>query len=269
MIASRNPGIRSQKIDINTDSPVSVCRPYYPAFTLIELLITIAIIAILTAILLPALAAAKERGRRTVCLNHVHQFIVGIHFYADENRDNLPSGLSDNFNEEDEHTPVISTPTRAALIKAIGDERFLICPSMGEPFTQPGGWYYPHYGYIIGYNYLGGHQGTPWPLIDMANTEWISPQKITDKSSTPVVTELNAWSWGGNMTFAPHGPRGAVDSAGDFSNPSEGGIPSEDIGAAGGNVGLLDGSVSWKQIHNMQIYRGSHYHGSAGCFTAW
>lgn len=267
MMASRNPGIRSQKIDIHTDSRVSVFHPEYPAFTLIELLITIAIIAILTAILLPALAAAKERGRRAVCSNHEHQFIVGIHLYADENKDNLPSGLSES--AQDEHTPVLSTPTRAALIEAIGDERFLLCPSMGEPFTQPDGWYYPQYGYVIGYNYLGGHQGTPWPLIDMANAAWISPQNITDKSSTPLVTELNAWSKAGGMTFAPHGPRGAIDRAGDFSNPGEGGIPSEQIGAAGGNVGLLDGSVSWKQISNMKIHRGSRLQGTGGCFTAW
>ena len=73
------------------------------AFTLIELLVVIAIIALLMAVLLPALAIARERGRRAVCKSNVHQFILGIHVYATENEHRLPNGLSDM--GDDEHTP--------------------------------------------------------------------------------------------------------------------------------------------------------------------
>ena len=59
-------------------------------FTLIELLVVIAIIAILAALLLPALASAKEKGRQASCINSVRQQTLAVLLYADENNDLLP-----------------------------------------------------------------------------------------------------------------------------------------------------------------------------------
>jgi prepilin-type N-terminal cleavage/methylation domain-containing protein len=60
------------------------------AFTLIELLTVIAIIAILAALLLPALARAKDASRRTECLNNLRQVNLAIRLYAEDFADSLP-----------------------------------------------------------------------------------------------------------------------------------------------------------------------------------
>jgi prepilin-type N-terminal cleavage/methylation domain-containing protein len=249
------------------------------AFTLIELLVVIAIIAVLASMLLPVLGRAKEQSRRVRCKNHIRQFVLASHLYGNDENDHVPSGASDIMTSDsngdffpDEHIPVLSTNIRSALIKYSGDSRILECPSLGEPFNNPTnrsiGWMTDDGYLVIGYNYLGGHTNTPWPPMNGSSAVWISPQRLSDKPTLPMVTDMNDWSPGYKKSLAPHGARGPIKGL-DYLNENAQGAPPAAIGAAGGNVGYLDGSVSWRKISVMQPYRGSIKWEDSGCFALW
>ena len=241
------------------------------AFTLIELLVVIAIIAILASLLFPTLAMSKEKAKRASCKSSMHQFLLAAHMYGLDNRQYLPPGASD-VSAEDDHLPVLCTVTSNALVKYSGD-KVIHCPSFADwfireqktrPFTETA------YGYIVGYNYHGGHINTPWPGIGSFTNRWISPMKLTDSPTNVLVSDMNDWSPGYKQTFAPHAKTGvAIITDGYANNPSAAGVTSRDAGALGGNVGLLDGSISWKRIDDMLIYRASQMWDDDGCWAMW
>jgi len=72
------------------------------AFTLIELLVVIAILGLLAALLLPALARAKQKAIAVTCLNHLKQWGLATHLFAADNNDFLPKDGSPNGTSIDE-----------------------------------------------------------------------------------------------------------------------------------------------------------------------
>ncbi|HWC60028.1 MAG TPA: type II secretion system protein [Verrucomicrobiae bacterium] len=71
-------------------NPTPIARNHLRAFSLVELLVTIAIIAVIASLLLPALSSAKNKARQTECVGNLRQWGLAFRLYADDNSDFLP-----------------------------------------------------------------------------------------------------------------------------------------------------------------------------------
>lgn len=119
-------------------------------FTLIELLVVIAIIGILAAILLPALARARESARRSSCQNNLKQFGIVFKMYAGESKGERYPSLKKRDTSWNPGDPMIAclNPNSKSLSPDIevmypeylSDVAILQCPS--SPDFDPGAWHF-------------------------------------------------------------------------------------------------------------------------------
>jgi len=116
-------------------------------FTLIELLVVISIIAILMAVLMPALKRAREGGKRATCLSNLKQLTLAWNMYADENDDKLVNGATgysnrnmacgDHSNElawidgyhPDDYDAQVQDIRRGALYPYLRNDKIYQCPT--------------------------------------------------------------------------------------------------------------------------------------------
>jgi type II secretory pathway pseudopilin PulG len=229
------------------------------AFTIIELLVVMGVIALLAVMLVPVLASTAQGTLRTQCLNNLRQLGIGSTLYANDNNGIFVSAKpSDNDNNSPGNPPFVqyallsyyTNGLEAAGIPLVSNGPSVWgCPDIpGLPYPDTVD--YPQW--IIGYQYFGGIDiWTPNGSIGgVPGTH--SPVKLTQSKpywclAADLVAKING-TWGGSPSgiTAP-----VITTAYQYIPPHREGTNAV---PTGGNEVFADGSASWCRVQTMHNF---------------
>jgi len=257
---------------VTRSRPLLECK----AFTLIEVLVVVAIIALLVAILMPSLKRVRDQARRAACASNLHQIGNGLVAYGLQNREKLPPTWTTYTNSIDvpnlagffePRNPFGAPKYTNALQKYIGSQVWS-CPANGKPplgLANPVGedaWFYPA---GSDFKYGGTQYYLAWGvgIVDQRRLEAGSVPERQYPWAAPTTNEKDrrAW-WVGDFAFTALEP--SFHSSNHISMTRK--VGDDVTHAAGGNFLFVDGHVEWFPLFRLTVTMRTRY--DAGEFVA-
>ena len=207
-------------------------------FTLIEMLVVIAIIAILAALLLPALSAAKQKAWSARCNSNLHQIGLGMRMFADDNNEYYPeSGGYVKWNTIDAHTGKPSWSEQ--IFSYVGNTNVFNCPGNAQLAQELRG----------PFNYFNGCRAayvTTGGFAPIRGTSLLTPALFVLSGDT-------AGTAGGPVIFHPDDADKddyTQNCVGGAANPSI--TEYWEIHSKGQNLMFADGHSKWYKGYNVR-----------------
>ncbi len=228
------------------------------AFTLVEMLVVIAITSILAALLFSAVNAAKKRAQRTTCLNNLRLINLGIRMYADDSRDAPPSpGLATAAAD-----PLTLYGGYKSLMKNYLNINTASSPSE-KLFSCPADLFYP--AWIFATNSVPSGQYVQKslhdePFLDYSSYVFNGGNNLTRTNQSKTIVVPRPGLTGVKLSSVKHPARTTLISEGSAPCPWSWHDPSRrtKFNDAKNMVSFVDGHVSYIKMYWDSAFNGGH-----------